>query len=246
MSAAFRSGIDRRREELLRRYSGGGAPSNLWHLRFLVKRLVWVVVIAATRVVKRIIDVVGAVALAIVLAPFLLLVMVLIRLDSPGPVFFAQERVGRHGRRFTLYKFRSMYLDAEQRRASLRADNEMRGGVTFKMRNDPRITRIGRYIRRRSIDELPQLWNVLKGEMSLVGPRPPLPEEVAQYSLEDRRRLDVVPGITCIWQVSGRSEIPFDRQVELDVAYIESQSVWLDMKLLRKTIPAVLLGKGAY
>jgi len=139
-----------------------------------------------------------------------------------------------------------MYIDAEARKAALMAQNEMAGGVLFKMKDDPRITRVGKYIRRGSIDELPQLWNVLKGDMSLVGPRPPVPSEVALYTLADRRRLDAIPGITCIWQVSGRSEIPFKQQVELDVAYIESQSFWLDLKLLLKTIPAVLLGRGAY
>jgi lipopolysaccharide/colanic/teichoic acid biosynthesis glycosyltransferase len=145
-----------------------------------------------------------------------------------------------------MYKFRSMYVDAEARTAALLARNEMGGGVIFKMKQDPRITRVGKYIRRASIDELPQLWNVLRGEMSLVGPRPPVPGEVSQYSLSDRRRLEVRPGITCIWQVSGRSEIPFAQQVELDAAYIESQSIWMDLKLLAKTIPAVLLGRGAY
>jgi lipopolysaccharide/colanic/teichoic acid biosynthesis glycosyltransferase len=122
----------------------------------------------------------------------------------------------------------------------------MDGGVIFKMKHDPRITRVGRYIRRASIDELPQLWNVLKGDMSLVGPRPPVPSEVSQYTLSDRRRLEAKPGITCVWQVSGRSDIPFEQQVELDFAYIESQSLWMDIKLLLKTIPAVLLGRGAY
>ncbi len=234
------------REELLRRFSDGGAPSRGWRLRFQLKRLAWVTVVATTRLVKRILDVVGSIVLAILLAPFFLLVIGLIRIDSPGPIFFAQQRVGRHGRPFRMFKFRSMYVDAEERKAALVERNEMEGGVLFKMKDDPRITRVGKYIRRGSIDELPQLWNVLKGEMSLVGPRPPLPAEVAEYSLEDRRRLEVVPGITCIWQVSGRSEIPFDRQVELDVAYIESQSLWLDVKLLLRTVPAVLLGKGAY
>jgi lipopolysaccharide/colanic/teichoic acid biosynthesis glycosyltransferase len=124
--------------------------------------------------------------------------------------------------------------------------NEMDGGVLFKMKHDPRVTRVGRFIRKASIDELPQLWNVLVGDMSLVGPRPPVPSEVDQYSLSDRRRLDVVPGITCIWQVSGRSDIPFPEQVELDVQYIDSQSLLTDLKILLNTIPAVLLGKGAY
>jgi lipopolysaccharide/colanic/teichoic acid biosynthesis glycosyltransferase len=139
-----------------------------------------------------------------------------------------------------------MYADAEARKAELLARNEMQGGVLFKMRDDPRVTRVGRFIRKTSIDELPQLWNVFKGDMSLVGPRPPVPSEVNEYSLADRRRLEVIPGITCIWQVSGRSEIPFEQQVELDVEYIQSQSVWMDIKLLLKTIPALLLGKGAY
>jgi lipopolysaccharide/colanic/teichoic acid biosynthesis glycosyltransferase len=145
-----------------------------------------------------------------------------------------------------MYKFRSMYIDAEARKAALAKNNEMDGGVIFKMKHDPRITRVGRYIRRASIDELPQLWNVLKGDMSLVGPRPPVPSEVSQYTLSDRRRLEAKPGITCVWQVSGRSDIPFEQQVELDFAYIESQSLWMDIKLLLKTIPAVLLGRGAY
>jgi lipopolysaccharide/colanic/teichoic acid biosynthesis glycosyltransferase len=159
-------------------------------------------------------------------------------------VFFTQTRVGRWGRPFPMKKFRSMYLDAEARKAQLLAQNEMRGGVTFKMKDDPRITRVGRWIRRASIDELPPLWNVVKGEMSLVGPRPPVPTEVAADGLSDRRRLDGVPGITCLWQVSGRSAIPFPEQVRLDVACLESQWLWLDLTLLARTIPAVLLGRG--
>ena len=139
-----------------------------------------------------------------------------------------------------------MYMDAEARKKELEKLNEMNGGVLFKMKEDPRITKVGKFIRKASIDELPQLWNVFVGDMSLVGPRPALPSEVNQYSLAERRRLEVVPGITCIWQVSGRSDIPFDKQVGLDVEYIESQSLWLDFKLLFLTIPAVLLGRGAY
>ena len=139
-----------------------------------------------------------------------------------------------------------MFTDAEERKKALMAQNEMAGGVLFKMKDDPRVTKVGRIIRKTSIDELPQLWNVLKGEMSLVGPRPPVPQEVNQYSLADRRRLEAIPGITCIWQVSGRSNIPFDQQVELDVQYIQSQSIWTDFKILLKTIPALLLGSGAY
>jgi lipopolysaccharide/colanic/teichoic acid biosynthesis glycosyltransferase len=145
-----------------------------------------------------------------------------------------------------MLKFRSMYMDADQRLKELIAQNEMQGGVLFKMKNDPRITPVGRFIRKMSIDELPQLWNVLKGDMSLVGPRPALPSEVDQYSLHDRQRLEVIPGITCIWQVSGRSDIPFPEQVQLDVQYIDSQFIWLDIKLLFQTIPAVLFSRGAY
>jgi lipopolysaccharide/colanic/teichoic acid biosynthesis glycosyltransferase len=163
-----------------------------------------------------------------------------------GPILFKQTRVGRWGRLFTMWKFRSMYIDAEARKAELMAQNEMAGGVIFKMKDDPRVTKVGKFIRKTSIDELPQLWNVMTGEMSLVGPRPPVPPEVDQYSLSDRRRLEVIPGITCIWQVSGRSEIPFDQQVELDVQYIESQSFWTDIKILLKTVPALLFGTGAW
>jgi lipopolysaccharide/colanic/teichoic acid biosynthesis glycosyltransferase len=161
-------------------------------------------------------------------------------------VFFWQTRVGRWGREFPFPKFRSMVVNAEQLKAALLTENDHGQNVTFKMKRDPRITWIGRIIRKLSIDELPQLWNVLRGDMSLVGPRPPLPQEVAQYTLADRRRLDVTPGLTCIWQVSGRGDIPFPQQVQLDVQYIESRSLWADVKILLQTIPAVLLGKGAY
>jgi lipopolysaccharide/colanic/teichoic acid biosynthesis glycosyltransferase len=178
--------------------------------------------------------------------PLFAAIMLLIYLSSPGPVFYKQTRVGRWGKLFTMWKFRSMYCDADERLKEIMAQNEMTGGVIFKMKNDPRIIPIGRFIRKASIDELPQLWNVFKGDMSLVGPRPALPAEVNQYSLQDRQRLEVIPGITCIWQVSGRSDIPFPQQVQLDVEYIQSQSLLLDLKLLLKTIPAVLLSRGAY
>ena len=169
-----------------------------------------------------------------------------IRLESPGPVIFKQKRIGRDGRPFNFYKFRSMYIDAEQRRQELLKANESKDGVIFKMQKDPRVTRFGRFIRKFSIDELPQLFNVVVGDMSLVGPRPPLPSEVAEYTLEDRKRLTVKPGITCIWQVSGRSDIPFRQQVALDKEYIMSRSLWRDLWILLKTVPAVLTGKGAY
>lgn len=237
---------ERVRAELLRRYAKIGPMTPLRRFKFHLKRLVWVTVIGGARFVKRLVDVVGALLLLAALSPVFLLVAMLIKLESPGPVLFKQTRVGKWGRPFPMYKFRSMYIDAEARKAALMARNEMNGGVLFKMKDDPRVTRVGKYIRRGSVDELPQLWNVLGGDMSLVGPRPPVPQEVGEYTLADRRRLDAVPGITCIWQVSGRSEIPFKQQVELDVAYIESQSIWLDLRLLLRTIPAVLLGRGAY
>jgi lipopolysaccharide/colanic/teichoic acid biosynthesis glycosyltransferase len=195
---------------------------------------------------KRFIDILGSITLMIALSPVFLLIATLIKATDRGPVLFWQKRVGRWGREFPFPKFRSMVINAEQLKDQLLAQNDHGESVTFKMKKDPRITWIGRIIRRGSLDELPQLWCVLKGEMSLVGPRPPVPREVALYSLADRRRLDAMPGLTCIWQVSGRGDIPFPEQVALDVRYIESQSLWLDIKLLFQTIPAVLLGKGAY
>ncbi|MDM8546548.1 sugar transferase [Candidatus Venteria ishoeyi] len=234
------------REQLIQRYSQVYQLGIRQRLHFHLRRLLWFAVVQGLFVFKRLFDIAAAAVALLLLSPVLLATMTAIRLESPGPVFFRQTRVGRWGKLFTMWKFRSMYIDAEARKAKLMADNEMQGGVLFKMKSDPRITRTGRFIRKASIDELPQLWNVLCGDMSLVGPRPPLPGEVDQYSLADRRRLEVIPGITCIWQVSGRSDIPFEQQVELDVAYIESQSFTQDIKILLKTIPAVLLGRGAY
>jgi lipopolysaccharide/colanic/teichoic acid biosynthesis glycosyltransferase len=215
-------------------------------LRFLRKKYTWLAACGGARLVKRALDIVVAATLLVLLAPLLAVVALIIKLTDGGPVLFWQTRVGRWGREFAFPKFRSMVPNAAALQDQLLAENDHRVGVTFKMRNDPRMTRIGRVIRKLSIDELPQLWCVLKGEMTLVGPRPPVPREVEQYSLADRRRLDATPGLTCIWQVSGRSNIPFPRQVELDVQYIESQSLWLDFKLLLRTIPAVLLGRGAF
>jgi exopolysaccharide biosynthesis polyprenyl glycosylphosphotransferase len=197
-------------------------------------------------VLKRTIDVIGAGIGLLLLSPLFLVVAVLIKLDSPGPVLFAQTRVGRQGRLFRCWKLRSMFIDAEARKAELLAANEMQGGTTFKMKRDPRITRVGRFIRKASIDELPQLWNVLTGDMSLVGPRPPVPQEVAEYTPHQRQRLAVTPGITCIWQVSGRSDIPFEQQVELDLEYISKRSLTFDIRLLLSTVPAVLFARGAY
>lgn len=192
----------------------------------------------------RIFDIIGSLFLIGLLAPIFLLITLAIRLDSPGPILYRQTRCGLNGRRFTLYKFRSMVQDAEERKRDLINFNLMRGPV-FKMKNDPRITRVGRILRRLSLDELPQLFNVLKGDMSFVGPRPPLPEEVKQYEGWQRRRLSMKPGITGLWQVSGRNEIDFQDWIKLDLEYIDNWSLWLDFKIILKTIPAVLSGKGA-
>lgn len=193
---------------------------------------------------KRALDVIVSLAMLVLLSPLLLAVAIAIKITSPGPVLFSQERVGMNKRKFKLYKFRSMVVDAEKRKAELAALNEMDGPV-FKIKNDPRITKVGRFIRKTSVDEFPQLWNVLKGEMSLVGPRPPLPSEVDQYEWLDRRRLSIKPGITCLWQVGGRNNLSFEEWMKLDRFYCEHWSFWLDIKILLKTIPVVLFGKGA-
>lgn len=195
---------------------------------------------------KRGLDITGSLLALMALSPLFAATALLIKVEDGGPVFFAQDRVGQYGQTFRFYKFRSMVLNAEALKDSLADLNESQDGVIFKSRRDPRITRVGRFIRRYSIDELPQLWNVLKGDMSLVGPRPPVPREVADYTPEDRKRLDVRPGLTCIWQVSGRSEIPFRQQVQMDQAYILKRSLKLDFLLLLKTVKAVLGGRGAY
>ncbi len=231
--------------ELSGRY-GQPAGGRAVRWRIYCKRYAWQILIGGARALKRGTDVAGAGAALVGLAPLFAVVALVIKLTDRGPVFFWQTRVGQWGAEFPFPKFRSMVVNAEALKAALARQNHHGDSLTFKMRNDPRITRIGRIIRKLSIDELPQLWCVLTGDMSLVGPRPPLPKEVADYTLADRRRLDAKPGLTCIWQVSGRGDIPFHKQVQLDVQYIESQSVWLDVKLLLKTIPAVLLGKGAY
>ncbi len=215
------------------------------NLRLTLRRYMWHVVVHGADAVKRLVDIVVSGLVLLLISPVLLTLALLVKLDR-GPALFAQTRVGRWGREFKMYKFRSMRPDAEQRLAALLAENQHQGGVTFKIKNDPRITRIGHYLRRYSLDELPQFWNVFIGDMSLVGPRPPVPREVALYSLADRRRLAVKPGITCIWQVSGRANIDFPGQVSLDVRYIESQSLLQDVRILVRTVPAVLFGSGAY
>lgn len=193
---------------------------------------------------KRLIDLFVSSVLLIVLSPLLLAVVLAIKWTSPGPVLFVQERIGMNRRRFRLYKFRSMYADAEKRRRELEHMNEMDGPV-FKIKNDPRITPLGRWIRKTSIDELPQLFNVLQGHMSLVGPRPPLLAEVDQYEWLFRKRLSIKPGLTCLWQISGRNEVSFKQWMELDRQYVENWSLGLDLRILLRTIPVVLFGRGA-
>ena len=197
------------------------------------------------RLAKRALDVTVASIALVLLAPVMFLIALAIKLDSPGPVLFRQVRIGRGGKPFWFIKFRSMVKNAEQMKRDLMMHNEVKGGPVFKMRNDPRITRVGRFLRRYSLDELPQLIHVLHGEMSLVGPRPPLPSEVANYGEWEMRRLSVTPGLTCLWQISGRSDIGFREWVELDHIYIDTMSFWTDLKILLFTIPAVLTGKGA-
>ena len=196
-------------------------------------------------IMKRVIDVVVSSLAILILSPLLLVTAIIVKLDSEGPVLFRQTRSGLNGRKFTLYKFRTMVVDAEAKLAALRAFNEM-SGPAFKMQNDPRITRCGGWMRKLSIDELPQLFNVLKGDMSLVGPRPPIPAEVEQYQPWQRRRLSMSPGITCLWQVNGRNSIvDFDEWMRLDLQYIDKWSLQLDLKILAKTVPVVLFGVGA-
>lgn len=194
---------------------------------------------------KRVFDVVLSFVSLVLLSPLLLTIAAMIKITSPGPVFFQQTRCGLGGRRFTLYKFRSMINNAEQMRAELHQLNELDGPV-FKISDDPRITTVGRWLRRFSLDELPQLWNIFSGEMSFVGPRPAVPEEVDQYEDWQRRRLRMRPGLTCIWVLEGRSHVDFNRWMQLDLKYIDTWSLWLDTKIFLRTIPIVLSGRGAY
>jgi exopolysaccharide biosynthesis polyprenyl glycosylphosphotransferase len=194
---------------------------------------------------KRAIDLIGALFALAVLSPLMLLVTLLIKLESRGPVLYRSSRIGKNGRAFTFLKFRSMVDGADRARKQLTHLNEVDGPV-FKISRDPRVTRVGRLLRITSIDEIPQFLNVLKGEMSLVGPRPPIPEEVEQYEPWQLRRLDVKPGITCLWQISGRSTLSFREWMRLDLEYIKHRSFWLDVRILLRTIPAVLSREGAY
>ncbi len=236
------------RQELIRKLDlpVSRADVKRFQRRQRLKLLIWELSMGSLFFIKRVIDVLASGLGILALSPVFIGLMTAILLEDGWPFFYSQNRVGQNGRVFRFYKFRSMVRNADKIKEQLKQQNESGDGVIFKMKRDPRVTRIGRFIRRYSLDELPQLWNVFIGDMSLVGPRPPIPSEVAEYTLEDRKRLHVKPGITCIWQVSGRSDIPFKEQVQLDVQYIRSQGVWNDLKLLLQTIPAVLLGKGAY
>ena len=194
---------------------------------------------------KRLVDITGAVTGLLFLLVVFPFVALAIRTEDPGPVFFSQERVGENGRKFRIWKFRSMYVDAEARKRELNGRNEMNGAI-FKIRNDPRITRVGKILRKTSIDEIPQFWNVLKGEMSLVGTRPPTSDEVSEYDNWHRRRISMKPGITGMWQVNGRNDInDFDEIVKLDLAYIDNWSLWLDVRILLKTIKIVFCRNGS-
>lgn len=229
-------------------YAALASPWGRWrlHLRSRLQQKLWRWYCDSPSRSKRAMDVAISLVALGGFAPLFALIALLIKLEDGGPVFFRQTRVGKHGQKFRMFKFRSMCLDAEQRLRELQAHNQHATGVTFKIKRDPRITRVGRWLRKLSLDELPQFYNVLRGEMSVVGPRPPVPNEVAKYSAADRRRLAVKPGITCLWQVSGRAEIDFPGQVKLDVSYIERQSLAEDVRILFKTVPAVISGKGAY
>ncbi|MFO7948353.1 MAG: sugar transferase [Armatimonadota bacterium] len=197
------------------------------------------------RAIKRLLDIIGSVVAIILFSLPMLLTAIAVKLTSRGPLFFTQTRLGKDGQPFTLVKFRSMIVGSEDVRESLLQDNELDGPV-FKIRKDPRLTPIGGFIRKFSLDEMPQIFSVLRGHMSLVGPRPPIPDEVAHYEPWQTERLAVKPGLTCIWQVSGRSDIGFEQWVKLDIDYVRSRSILLDLKLLLLTIPAVLTGRGAY
>lgn len=195
---------------------------------------------------KRVVDVVISTVLLVLLSPVLLLAAVLVKLTDGGSVFYPHIRVGKGGNEFTCYKFRSMVVNAEKMKDNLAFFNSHDDDRTFKIPDDPRVTWVGRWMRRTSIDELPQLWNVLRGDMSIVGPRPPVVTEVEQYTWDDMQRLAVKPGLTCIWQVSGRSRLPFPEQLRMDLEYIEKRSLALDLKLIALTVPAVLSADGAY
>ena len=198
------------------------------------------------RTVKRLFDVVASTIAVVLLSPVFLLIAICIKVDDPnGPVFYSQTRVGKDGRQFKMFKFRSMVTNADELLAKLKAQNEIDGAM-FKMKNDPRITKVGRVIRKYSLDELPQLINVIGGSMSIVGPRPPLVSEVAEYTAYDKQRLTVKPGATGMWQVGGRNDVDFAEMVELDLTYIQERSIWLDLKIMFETVKVMIVPNGAY
>ena len=195
--------------------------------------------------IKRLIDIICSFVGILVLSPLFIIIAIIIKFTSKGPVFFSQKRVGRNGKEFDMYKFRSMVVNAEELKEKLAAQNEMSGPM-FKMKDDPRVTKVGKFIRKTSIDELPQLWNILKGDMSLVGPRPSLPKEVAQFEDWMYKRLEVKPGLTCYWQVSGRNNIDFEDWMKLDIRYVEEKNLWIDIKLICKTVFVLFGDKNAH
>ncbi len=195
---------------------------------------------------KRATDIVGSALILLLLSPLVAVIAALIKLSDGGPALYPHTRVGKWGREFRCLKFRTMVMNADHLKPEIAHLNTHEDDRTFKVPDDPRVTRIGRLLRRTSLDEVPQLWNVFRGSMSLVGPRPPVVQEVERYDLDDMQRLMVKPGLTCIWQVSGRSRLPFPKQLEMDMAYIQSRSYWLDLKLMLKTLPAVFSADGAY
>ena len=213
--------------------------------RMRLQLITWVIRSKITQDLKRFFDLIFATVTLFFVWPVMLLVAIAIKLESPGPVIFRQVRVGKHSVQFDCFKFRSMCVDAEARKAELMDLNEA-DEVVFKIKKDPRVTRVGSFIRKYSLDELPQIFNVIKGEMSLVGPRPPVPPEVEFYQFDQLQRLSVTPGITGLPQISGRSDLEFKRWIELDLQYIAEQSFWRDVEILLRTIPAVLFGRGAY
>jgi lipopolysaccharide/colanic/teichoic acid biosynthesis glycosyltransferase len=222
------------------------ASTHLFRWRLRCKLGFWELGLRNLYALKRLLDILLSLTALLLLTPVFTVIMLIIYLEDGRPFFFVQQRVGLNGRIFNFYKFRSMVKNAEKLKDQLIKQNESGDGVIFKMKKDPRITKIGGFLRRFSVDEFPQFFNVLKGDLAIVGPRPPVPREVAQYTLEDRKRLHAKPGLTCLWQIQGRSEIPFKEQVRLDLQYIQSQSLWKDFVIMLKTVPAVLLGRGAY
>ena len=193
--------------------------------------------------IKRFVDMLISFFTIVAFLPVFFIIAVAIKLDSKGPIIYMQQRIGKDGKPFKMYKFRSMCVDADQKLSELKALNE-RDGPVFKIANDPRVTRVGKFIRKTCMDELPQLLNILKGEMAIVGPRPPLPNEVEEYTPYQMKRLSITPGLTCYWQVSRRDTVTFEKWVELDLKYIQERSLWVDFKIVLRTVPVALFGKG--